>query len=108
MSRQSYLPANLPRAVAWDPPRALDGGADGLAAYRTLAAAVPALLAPGGIFACGIGWRQAASVTAILAAGGLTVEAPVRDLAGIERVLVASSSEAAPPARKISPEERCA
>ncbi|HJU17895.1 MAG TPA: protein-(glutamine-N5) methyltransferase, release factor-specific, partial [Stellaceae bacterium] len=82
--------ADLPRAVALhDPRRALDGGADGVAAYRALAADVPALLAPAGLFACEIGFGQAPAVAAILAAHGLAIEPPVRDFAGIERVLVA-------------------
>jgi release factor glutamine methyltransferase len=82
--------ADLPRAVAlFDPRRALDGGADGRAAYRAIAPVVPALLMPGGLFACEIGAGQAPAVAAILAASGLAIEASVRDLAGIERVLVA-------------------
>lgn len=82
--------AELPREVALhDPRRALDGGADGLAAYCALAPDLPELLAPTGLFACEIGVDQAAGVAAILAAQGLESEAPVRDLAGIERVLVA-------------------
>ncbi|HZU89898.1 MAG TPA: peptide chain release factor N(5)-glutamine methyltransferase [Stellaceae bacterium] len=82
--------ADLPRAVAcFDPRRALDGGADGLAAYRALAPAVPVLLAPGGLFACEIGAGQAPAVAAILTENGLASAGFVRDLAGIERVLVA-------------------
>jgi release factor glutamine methyltransferase len=85
--------ADLPREVAcYDPRRALDGGVDGLAAYRALAVAIPALLASGGIFACEVGWQQAASVAAILAAGGLKIAARMRDLAGIERVLIAHAA----------------
>lgn len=88
--------ADLPRAVAlYDPRRALDGGADGIAAYRALAAAVPPLLASGGIFACEIGFAQAPSVAAILAANGLTVMASRHDLAGIERCLIAETAEPA-------------
>jgi release factor glutamine methyltransferase len=83
------LPA-LPREVArYDPPRALDGGADGADAYRAFAAELPALLAPAGIFACEIGLGQSRTVAAILAASGLTIEAVLHDLADIERVVVA-------------------
>jgi release factor glutamine methyltransferase len=82
--------SDLPREVArYDPRRALDGGADGVAAYRALAVDLPALLAPAGIFACEIGLGQSPAVAAILGASGLTIEAVLRDLAGIERVLVA-------------------
>ncbi len=93
--------ADLPPAVArYDPRRALDGGADGLAAYRVLAAAVPALLRPGGLFACEVGQGQAQAVAAILAASGLAVETPLRDLAGIERVILARGGDSPVPAGK--------
>lgn len=85
--------ADLPReVVAYDPRQALDGGMDGVAAYRAFAPDLPALLAPAGVFACEIGWGQSPAVVAILAAGGLRVEAVVRDLAGVARVLVAHNS----------------
>jgi len=80
----------LPPEVAWhDPPRALDGGADGLEAYRTIAADLPRLLAPGALFACEIGLGQADAVAAILATNALSVEACEPDLAGIPRCLLA-------------------
>ncbi|MGD9614548.1 MAG: peptide chain release factor N(5)-glutamine methyltransferase [Alphaproteobacteria bacterium] len=82
--------ADLPPEVSnYDPIRALDGGADGLAAYRAIAAELPRLLQPGGLFAAEIGIGQAASVAAILTQHGLRVEAVVPDLAGIERVVMA-------------------
>lgn len=85
--------ADLPRAVArYDPRRALDGGADGVAAYRAFAADLPALLAPAGLFACEIGWGQSPVVSAILKGVGLTIETVVRDLAGVERVVIARCS----------------
>jgi release factor glutamine methyltransferase len=88
--------ADLPREVAlYDPRRALDGGADGIAAYRALAVLMPPLLAPGGVFACEIGFAQAPAVAAILAANGLMVTASLCDLAGIERCLVAEVAEPA-------------
>ena len=72
-----------------DPPRALDGGADGLDAYRRIAAGLPALLMPGGLFATEIGAGQAVAVAAILQARGLVIAGIERDLAGIERCVVA-------------------
>lgn len=82
--------SDLPQAVAaHDPRRALDGGADGTAAYRAFAADLPALLAPAGLFACEIGWGQSSTVAAILEGIGLTIETVVRDLAGVERVVIA-------------------
>ena len=82
--------ADLPPEVRhYDPIRALDGGADGLAAYRAIAADLPRLLPPGGLFAAEIGLGQAPAVAAILGRHGLRVDAVVPDLAGIERCVVA-------------------
>ena len=82
--------AGLPPEVREHDPRlALDGGEDGLAAYRALAADLSRLLVPGGLFAGEIGMGQEEAVAAILGAGGLAVEAVVPDLAGIARCLVA-------------------
>ncbi|HVB18599.1 MAG TPA: peptide chain release factor N(5)-glutamine methyltransferase [Stellaceae bacterium] len=82
--------ADLPAVVRdHDPRRALDGGADGLAAYRAIAGDVPRLLRPGGIFATEVGSGQAAAVAALLAQSGLDVDGFVLDLAGISRVVVA-------------------
>ena len=81
---------NLPPEVReHDPHRALDGGADGLAAYRSIAANLPRLLAPGGIFATEIGSDQADSVGAVLTCAGLMVETVLPDLAGLPRCVVA-------------------
>ncbi len=83
----------LPAAVRrYDPPRALDGGADGLAAYRSIAALLPALLVPAGLFVAEIGADQAADVVAILSGCGLSCEAVERDLAGLERCVVARNT----------------
>jgi release factor glutamine methyltransferase len=80
----------LPREVRdFDPPLALDGGADGLDAYRAIAGDAPRLLRPGGFFACEIGAGQGATVAAIIAKGGLAIEAIVPDLAGIARCVIA-------------------
>jgi release factor glutamine methyltransferase len=82
--------ARLPREVRdFDPPLALDGGGDGLDAYRAIAADVPRLLAPGGIFACEIGAGQDAVVAALLAPGGLFAKKIAPDLAGIPRCIIA-------------------
>jgi release factor glutamine methyltransferase len=78
-----------PEVATYDPPAALDGGPDGLAAYRALIPAAVAVLRPGGLIALEVGEGQAGAVQALLAAAGL---APLRracDLAGIERCLIA-------------------
>jgi release factor glutamine methyltransferase len=89
--------AGLPREVAaYDPHRALDGGTDGLAAYRAISADLPRLLAPCGIFAVEIGQGQADAAVGILIRTGLACRAIVPDLAGIPRCIVAQKPAAAP------------
>lgn len=78
-----------PEVRRYDPIRALDGGADGLDAYRAIAADLPRLLLPGGLFAAEIGLGQGASVATILDWHGLRIDAIIPDLAGTERVVVA-------------------
>ena len=88
--------AALPPAVGrYDPGRALDGGEDGLAAHRQIAARIPMLLSTDGLFAAEIGEGQAASACAIFREGGLFIEAIEHDLAGIERCVVAGIAEGA-------------
>jgi release factor glutamine methyltransferase len=69
-----------------DPLLALDGGADGLAAYRAIAPEAMRLLAPGGVVAVELGYGQSADVETLMTAAGLTPERPPKaDLAGIRR-----------------------
>jgi release factor glutamine methyltransferase len=89
-----YIPtpaiAGLPPEVRdYDPRLALDGGADGLLAYRAIAIDLPRLVLPGGLFAAEIGWGQAEPVAAILRQSGLAMEEFIPDLAGIVRCVVA-------------------
>ena len=83
----------LTREVRHDPLRGLDGGADGLDAYRDIARALPRLVRPGGLVVLESGSRQTGAVAAILARAGAMVNGPglgpVRDLAGLPRVIVA-------------------
>jgi release factor glutamine methyltransferase len=78
-----------PEVREHDPRRALDGGADGLAAYRAIARELPRLLVPGGLFIAEIGAGQAEMAARIVAAAGLGVEDIAADLAGIPRALIA-------------------
>jgi release factor glutamine methyltransferase len=77
----------------WEPRTALDGGADGLDEYRRLASQCGTLLKPGGFLAAELGAGQFEAVRAIFIAAGWSVEAPLLDFAGIERVLVAQQRE---------------
>ena len=72
-----------------DPVLALDGGPDGLAAYRSIAQAAPRFLVPGGALLLEIGWQQAEPVSDLLAAQGFGDIVVRRDLAGHDRVVMA-------------------
>jgi release factor glutamine methyltransferase len=87
--RQPDWPGLQPEVRDFEPPAALLAGADGLEAYRALAPDSVRLLATDGVLVLEIGQAQGDAVTAILAAHGLDVVEHRRDLAGIERCLVA-------------------
>lgn len=70
-----------------EPHLALDGGPDGLDAYRAILAEAPGLLAPGAGLAVEIGIGQADDVAALFAAAGLAEIAVTPDLAGRARVV---------------------
>jgi release factor glutamine methyltransferase len=89
------IAALAPEVAGYDPITALDGGADGLDAYRALIPAAAAVLAPGGLLALEIGQGQAAAVEDLLAAAGLTPLRRAADLAGIDRCLLAVAPAAA-------------
>ncbi|WP_092169989.1 peptide chain release factor N(5)-glutamine methyltransferase [Bosea sp. OK403] len=93
VSNPPYIPAGdiagLDAAVrVYDPLRALDGGADGLVAYRALAAGLPQRIAPGGAVVLEIGAGQEADVVAIMEAVGLVHRGSRRDLGGHPRALI--------------------
>ena len=75
--------------LGYEPRGALDGGADGLAAYRAIAPGLRRALAPGGFASFEIGDDQAADVTAILRASGLDAYRRDTDLSGRDRCLSA-------------------
>jgi release factor glutamine methyltransferase len=85
------LPRLPPEVRDHDPHRALDGGLDGLTAYRLIAADVPRLLAPNGFYACEIGSTQADAVSEILSGVGLQPDEVALDLAGLPRCVVAGA-----------------
>ena len=91
LSNPPYIPGGeiaglMPEVARHEPRRALDGGADGLDAYRALLAALPALRAPGGSAVFELGAGQAGAVGGLARAAGLA--ATVRaDLGGIARAM---------------------
>jgi release factor glutamine methyltransferase len=76
----------MPEVREFDPRGALDGGPDGLDAYRAIARRLPRILRNGGVLALEIGEDQADAVERIL---GSSLEAPRvrRDLAGRPRIV---------------------
>lgn len=95
LSNPPYIPesdiaALEPEVREHDPRLALAGGADGLDAYRALAAALPDLLAPGGTAVVELGIGQAVDVAALFRGAGLDIAGTPHDLAGIPRCLVAT------------------
>jgi release factor glutamine methyltransferase len=72
----------------YDPATALDGGADGLDAYRTIAGQAKAYLEASGRVAVEIGHTQRREVTRLFEAAGFRVVEAKADLAGRDRVLV--------------------
>jgi release factor glutamine methyltransferase len=76
-----------------DPHVALDGGADGLAAYRVLVPAAARCLARNGFIAFEVGAGQAETVAALLAEASLTLDESKRDLGGHVRVVTATKRE---------------
>ncbi len=96
VSNPPYIPAsdieNLSRDVKnFDPRLALDGGQDGLQAYREIASQCSSLLKPGGLVVMEVGHDQAGAVVNIFKTAqflepsrGATI---VKDLAGHNRVV---------------------
>ncbi|MEE9348143.1 MAG: peptide chain release factor N(5)-glutamine methyltransferase [Robiginitomaculum sp.] len=80
----------LPREVSgFDPDISLRGGADGLEAYRAIAAGLAAHLKPGGALALEIGYDQGQSVVDILRATGMGDICTLKDLSGHDRIVTA-------------------
>ena len=84
------IPGLDPEVSQYEPVMALDGGADGLDCYRVLAAGIVGALAPQGVAALEVGQGQAGAVARILADAGAVVVGLCRDLAGIERCVLAT------------------
>ena len=97
VSNPPYIPTadidGLSREVRhFDPRLALDGGVDGLDAYRAIFPEAARLLAPDGWLLVEAGAGQADGVLAIAAKAGFLERSTRRDLAGVERVVVVARS----------------
>jgi release factor glutamine methyltransferase len=91
-SNPPYIEVGDPHLAQGDlrhePPRALASGVDGLDAIRTIVAAAPRHLLPGGWLLLEHGRDQAERVRGLLAAHGFVDVSSAVDLAGHERVSI--------------------
>ncbi len=92
-SNPPYIPAAdidnlMPEVAAHEPRAALDGGADGLDAYRALAKILPRILKPRGHALLEIGFGQGPAMEPLFEGSGLKLLRITPDLAGIPRALV--------------------
>jgi len=87
-----YVPTDdigrIPVEVRFDPAAALDGGSDGLDLVRQLLSDLSRLLRPCGGAVLEIGEGQADAVAGMASTAGLAVARRVRDLGGVDRVIV--------------------
>ncbi len=88
------IEALQPEVRLYDPRTALDGGSDGLDAYRIIAAGAAGHLEEGGRIALEVGHRQKDAVEALFRGAGYRLEQAARDLGGNDRVLVFGLAEA--------------
>jgi release factor glutamine methyltransferase len=77
-----------PEVKDHEPRLALDGGLDGLDAYRILAPEILRVLKPGGLFLVEIGWTQSATVEALFKEAGAEGVSTLKDLADKNRVVM--------------------
>lgn len=97
LSNPPYIPsadiAGLqPEVARYEPHLALDGGADGLVAYRCLADVLSRRMKPGGLAALEVGAGQAGDVVALMQQAGLRHVRDMQDLQGHERVVLLRKS----------------
>jgi release factor glutamine methyltransferase len=86
----SVLAGLEPEVVRFDPQLALDGGEDGLAAYRAFLPQLTDHLAPNGVVLLEVGFDQAESVAELCATYGFAKTTFHYDLGGIARVVAAA------------------
>ncbi|MGQ0675544.1 MAG: peptide chain release factor N(5)-glutamine methyltransferase, partial [Rhodospirillales bacterium] len=90
---RSELPRLEPEVRRFDPALALDGGRDGLDAYRAILGGIARLLARHALVAFELGQGQVRAVARLLKAQGLQILETKRDLAGIDRCIIATGGQ---------------
>lgn len=86
------IPTLAPEVRLFDPKTALDGGWDGLEGYRAIASQAARRLLPDGLLLLEIGFNQAEVVVKILSRAGFGRVEVQKDLAGLDRMILASHS----------------
>ena len=81
------IPGLMPDVAAYEPALALDGGTDGLTAYRAILAALAEILSPTGLCVLELGAGQFPALKALADSSGFTAT-PKPDLSGIERAAI--------------------
>jgi len=76
-----------PEVALHDPVTALDGGADGLSAYREIVQNLPQFLRPDGVAVFEAGAGQSDQICELARGAGLRLAGVQRDLGGHERAL---------------------
>jgi release factor glutamine methyltransferase len=87
--RSDVIPTLEREVRDYDPVIALDGGPDGLAAYRAILAQAGRLIAAGGSLALEVGFDQSEMVGALCRDAGLGTVTIRKDLSGNARVVIA-------------------
>jgi len=92
VSNPPYVPLmerkNLSKEVRREPKAALFGGSDGLNFIRILITESRKILAAGGYLIFEIGYGQAERIISLLVKAGFKLEKVIKDLAGIDRIVV--------------------
>jgi len=86
--KEEVIASLEPEVRDFDPHRALNGGLDGLDAYRAIASGAGAFLEGDGLIGVETGFDQKNSVTQIFAASGFALQQAVRDYGDNDRVLL--------------------
>ena len=90
--RSSVMNTLDPEVRDYEPHLALDGGEDGLDAYRAILDEALVLVKPGGLLAFEIGFDQGEAVSTLLDGRGVSGITVLKDLAGHDRVVLGSLS----------------
>lgn len=95
VSNPPYIETNaieglMPDVARFEPRLALDGGGDGLSAYRAIASEAAGLVVRGGRLLVEAGEGQADEISAFFVSAGFSVMPPWKDLGGIDRIVAAT------------------